>query len=115
LLALAREMEGLGADALPSALQGLAAAYAPDGELAAAVQRAWLSSRADKTATLALAWAREQLRLGLQGSSRQRRPRPEAPSRSRRRRWPGCSSRRASRSPMNRHPPSPIGCACCSS
>ena len=67
LLALAREMEGLGADALPSALRGLAAAYAPDGELAAAVHRAWLASRADKTATLALAWAREQLRLGLQG------------------------------------------------
>lgn len=67
LLALAREMEGLGADALPRALHALAAAYAPDGELPAAVHRAWLAARADKTATLALAWAREQLRLGLQG------------------------------------------------
>jgi hypothetical protein len=67
LLALAREMEGLGADALPRAIRALAAAYAPDGELPAAVHRAWLAARSDKTATLALAWAREQLRLGLQG------------------------------------------------
>ena len=67
LLALAREMEGLGADALPRALRTLAAAYAPDGELPAAVHRAWLAAHADKTASLALAWAREQLRLGLQG------------------------------------------------
>ena len=67
LLALAREMEGLGADALPAALRALAGAYAPGGELPAAVHRAWLATRSDKTATLALAWAREQLRLGLQG------------------------------------------------
>lgn len=66
LLALARQMEGLGPDALPRAIRALAAAYAPDAELPQAVQRAWLASRADKTATLALAWAREQLRLGLQ-------------------------------------------------
>ena len=59
-------MEGLGADALPRAIRALAAAYAPDAELPNAVQRAWLASRGDKTATLALAWAREQLRLGLQ-------------------------------------------------
>ncbi len=67
LLGLARELEGLGADALPGAIRVLAAAYAPDGELPAAVQRAWLAARSDKTAALALAWAREQLRLGLQG------------------------------------------------
>ena len=67
LLALAREMEGLGEDALMAAVRTLAAAYAPDGELPAAMHRAWLAARADKTATLALAWAREQLRLGLQG------------------------------------------------
>ncbi len=66
LLALAREMEGLGADALPAAVRALAAAYAPDGDLPAAVHRAWLAARTDKTAALALAWAREQLRLGLQ-------------------------------------------------
>jgi hypothetical protein len=66
LLALARERQGLGADALPRAVRALAAAYAPSGELPKAVHRAWLASRDDKTATLALAWAREQLRLGLQ-------------------------------------------------
>jgi hypothetical protein len=67
LLALAREMESLGEDALMAAVRTLAAAYAPDGELPAAMHRAWLAARADKTATLALVWAREQLRLGLQG------------------------------------------------
>jgi hypothetical protein len=66
LLALAREMEGWGADALPRAVRALAAAYAPDAALPKAVHRAWLASRDDKTATLALAWAREQLRLALQ-------------------------------------------------
>jgi hypothetical protein len=65
LLGLARELEGLGADALPRALRALAAAYAPDGALPRAVQRAF-ATRDDKTATLALAWAREQLRLALQ-------------------------------------------------
>jgi hypothetical protein len=70
LLALAREMEGLGPDALPRAIRALAAAYAPDAELPKAVQRAWLASRGDKTATLALAWAREQLRLGLEDAIR---------------------------------------------
>ena len=67
LLVLAREMEGLGEDALAAAVRTLAAAYAPDSELPAAMHRAWLAARADKTATHALAWAREQLRLGLQG------------------------------------------------
>jgi hypothetical protein len=66
LLALARDMEALGADALPRAIRVLAAAYAPDAELPRAIQRAWLASRGDKTTALALAWAREQLRLGLQ-------------------------------------------------
>jgi hypothetical protein len=67
LLVLAQALEGVGADALPRALRMIAAAYAPDGALAAAVHRAWLATRGDKTAALALAWAREQLRLGLQG------------------------------------------------
>jgi hypothetical protein len=66
LLALASELEGLGADALPRAVRALAAASAPDAELPKIVYRAWLATREDKTATLALAWAREQLRLGLQ-------------------------------------------------
>ena len=67
LLALAQALEGVGADALPRAVRMLAAAYAPDAELPAAVHRAWLATRGDKTITLALAWAREQLRLSLQG------------------------------------------------
>ncbi|HEX3177491.1 MAG TPA: hypothetical protein VHZ49_12495 [Methylomirabilota bacterium] len=66
LLALARELEGWGADALPRAVRALAIAYAPDAQLPRAVHRAWLGTREDKTAALALAWAREQLRLALQ-------------------------------------------------
>lgn len=66
MLALAREMETLGSDALPRVLRRLAAVYAPDGELMSAVQRAWLGARGDKIRSLALAWAREQLRLALQ-------------------------------------------------
>lgn len=66
LLGLARELETLGADALPRAVRTLAAAYAPEGMLPKAIHRAWLATRDDKTAALALAWAREQLRLALQ-------------------------------------------------
>jgi len=66
LLALARELAGLGRDALPRALRALANAYAPDAPLPGAVARAFLESRGDKTRTLALAWAREQVRLALQ-------------------------------------------------
>lgn len=66
LLALARELEGFGTDALPRALRALASAYAPDAPLPRTVHRAWLASREDKTATLALAWAREHVRLTLQ-------------------------------------------------
>lgn len=36
-----------------------------DGALPAALFDAWLRSRGDTTAMLALAWAREQVRLGL--------------------------------------------------
>jgi len=66
LLALARELAGLGRDALPRALRALAAAYAPDAPLSRAVARAFLETRGDKTRALALAWAREQVRLALQ-------------------------------------------------
>lgn len=66
LLALARELAGLGRDALPRALRALGAAYAPDAPLPRAVARAFLDTRGDKTSTLALAWAREQVRLALQ-------------------------------------------------
>src|SRR5437763_4411109 len=66
LLALARELGGLGRGALPDALRALAIAYAPDGPLSRAVARAFLATRGDKTGALALAWAREQVRLALQ-------------------------------------------------
>src|SRR2546430_12002366 len=66
LRALARELGGLGRDALPRALRALAAAYAPDAPLSRAVAHAFLATRGDKTGALALAWAREQVRLALQ-------------------------------------------------
>ncbi|HZF06243.1 MAG TPA: hypothetical protein VE932_18055 [Patescibacteria group bacterium] len=66
LLSLARELGGLGRDALPRALRALATAYAPDAPLSRAVALAFLATRGDKTGALALAWAREQVRLALQ-------------------------------------------------
>ena len=70
LLRLAREIGALAqstdaADALGTAVRLLAAAYA-GGVTPRAVHSAWLGSRADKTAALALAWAREQVRMALQ-------------------------------------------------
>ena len=47
-------------------LRVLAAAYAPTAPLPRAVARAWLAGRGDKTQTLALAWARENVRLALE-------------------------------------------------
>ncbi len=49
-----------------AALRWLAAAYAPHAPLPRAVARAWLAGRGDKTLTLALAWARENVRLALE-------------------------------------------------
>jgi len=66
LLALARELAALGADPLPRAIDLLAAAYAPEAPLPSALQQAWLAGRGNKTAVLALAWAREQVRLALE-------------------------------------------------
>jgi len=43
----------------------LLSAYAPDAPLAHALREDWLRGRDDKTARLALAWAREQVRLAL--------------------------------------------------
>jgi hypothetical protein len=63
LLALAREIARL---PLPAALEQLASAWAPNAPLPREVALAWLKSRGDKTAALALAWAREQVRLSLQ-------------------------------------------------
>jgi len=71
LLELAQEIaelarDGGGSQALSAALLKLAAAYGPSAPLPREVFHAWVRSRNDKTATLALAWAREQVRLGLQ-------------------------------------------------
>ena len=62
LLALARDLDRL---PLEAALRALAAAHGPAAPLPRAVFQVWLRSRGDKTASLALAWAREQLRLVL--------------------------------------------------
>lgn len=62
LLALARDLDHLPLDA---ALRALAAAHGPAAPLPRAVFQSWLKTRNDKTASLALAWAREQLRLAL--------------------------------------------------
>ena len=48
---------------MAATLRMLAAAYAPGSALPRAVARAWLATRGDKTQTLALAWARENVRL----------------------------------------------------
>ena len=71
LLDLAKELAELTRDAespraLSLPLLKLAAAYGPSESLPHEVFRAWVRSRSDKTAALALAWAREQVRLGLQ-------------------------------------------------
>jgi hypothetical protein len=63
LLGLAREIARL---PLAAALERLAAAWAPGGPLLRDVAEAWVRSRSDKTSALALAWAREQVRLSLQ-------------------------------------------------
>jgi hypothetical protein len=72
LLALARELQGIGAAepssrrALVTALEHLARAFATDAPLAAALAQSASPARRTKTAALALAWAREQVRLGLE-------------------------------------------------
>jgi hypothetical protein len=69
LLTLAREIgsfEHLGAAAVDAAFRRLAEAYAPESPLPPVLFDAWARSGRDKTARLALAWAREQVRLALQ-------------------------------------------------
>src|SRR5262249_1199302 len=80
LLALARELSALEGDALPRALDLLADAYGPEAPLPSALHQAWLAgrghktaspararaARGNKTAVVALAWAREQVRLALE-------------------------------------------------
>ncbi len=63
LLALAREIARL---PLVAAVERLASAWAPTSSLPGVVAAAWVRSRGDKTAALALAYAREQVRLSLQ-------------------------------------------------
>jgi hypothetical protein len=67
LLALARSLAALADDpgGLWAALAALSDQYRSDRALPGAVGRAWLKSRGDKTSALALAWAREQVRLAL--------------------------------------------------
>src|SRR5437867_9893997 len=67
LLALARELGGLGRDALPRALRALAAAHAPDAPLSRAVAHAVLATRGGKTGGPALAWARAEGRAPPHG------------------------------------------------
>ena len=63
LLRLAREITGL---PLAAALEKLTAAWAPGAALPGDVAQAFVRSRGDKTSALALAWAREQVRLALE-------------------------------------------------
>jgi hypothetical protein len=68
LLTLASDVATLakGEQPVAAVLRRLAAAYAPEAPLPRAVARAWLAARGDKTMTLALAWARENVRLALE-------------------------------------------------
>jgi hypothetical protein len=67
LLALAGELARLPPpDAVAAALRALADAYAPGAPLPRAMAQAALASHGDKIALLALAWARERLRLTLE-------------------------------------------------
>ena len=66
LLALAGELAALPAgDVVAQALRALAAAYAPGAPLPRAMAQASLRS-GDKISVLALAWARERVRLALE-------------------------------------------------
>jgi len=63
LLTLAKDL----ADApLDGALRRIADAFMPGAELPREVFNAWIKARPEKTASLALSWAREQLRLSLE-------------------------------------------------
>lgn len=67
LLALAQSVGTAVGDAggLSTALRTLTAEYSAEAALPRAMSGAWLGSRKDKTAALALAWAREQVRVAL--------------------------------------------------
>lgn len=63
LLVLAKDLAGAPLD---KALLRVADAFAPSADLPREVFAAWIKSRHEKTATLALSWAREQVRLSLE-------------------------------------------------
>ena len=63
LLTLAKELAGAPLD---RALRTIADAFVPGAELPREVFNAWIKTRREKTASLALSWAREQLRLSLE-------------------------------------------------
>jgi len=68
LLELARTLakhSGVNAAGLAAAVEAMAAAYAPDAPLALALRADALRTADDKTARLALGWAREHVRLAL--------------------------------------------------
>jgi hypothetical protein len=75
LLSLAKDLAG---SPLDKALPELADAFAePSAELPRELFAAWIKSRREKTASLALSWAREQLRLSLEETIA-RSPKPRA-------------------------------------
>src|SRR5262249_52628652 len=67
LLTLAKDLAGTPLD---RALRTIADAFAPGAELPREVFNAWIKTRREKTASLALSWAREQLRLSLEETIR---------------------------------------------
>jgi hypothetical protein len=74
LLALAKDLAGTPLD---GALRRLADAFTPGADLPREVYGAWIKSRREKTTSLALSWAREQVRLSLEETiARSPRTRP---------------------------------------
>ena len=67
LLTLAKDLAGAPLD---RALRTIADAFAPGAELPREAFNAWIQTRREKTASLALSWAREQLRLSLEETIR---------------------------------------------
>jgi hypothetical protein len=71
VLALAQRIAAIAAEPEPpatswrAALELIVTAHAADGRLAPALIETWQRVRTDKRATLALGWAREQLRLAV--------------------------------------------------
>ena len=81
LLTLAKDLADVPLD---RALRRIADAFMPGSELPREVFNAWIKTRQEKTALLALSWAREQVRLSLEEtlvrSSRGRPPLGVAPA-----------------------------------